>query len=331
MSVHLGLDLGATNLKWSVVEHGPDGWRAIDRGQLPTDVSGGADATVAQLGDVAGGIIHGHPAVSTIGIGVPGAYDPGTGRTRFLPNVPGDWAGRPVAAPVRAATGLPTALINDARAFGLAELRVGAARGARTMVGLTLGTGVGGAVAIAGRIHLGLDGAAGEIGHQTLEPEGLPCTCGNRGCLEAYARADRIATLCGTSSVEEAVRRATAGDARAMDGLAEVGRWLGIGIANLVVLLTPERVVIGGGVAGAGDLLLAPIRRELGARVRMTSLERVRIVVAELGTWAGSVGAAIHGAEAGTRRGTSRAAGKQDDHAAAAGSGGDRGGSGRDG
>ena len=123
-----------------------------------------------------------------------------------------------------AALGIPVALINDARAFGLAELRLGAGRGARSMVGLTLGTGVGGVIAIDGRVVQGHDGTAGELGHQTIEPDGPWCGCGNRGCLEAFARADRIAAACGTATAEEAVARAQAGDQRALDGLAEVGR-----------------------------------------------------------------------------------------------------------
>ena len=296
MSLHLGLDLGATNIKWSLVEH-TDDWTQLDQGQVPTRAAGGPDAIVEQLATLAAQVVAAHPTVVSIGIGVPGQYDPEAGATRFLPNVPGDWAGRPVAAPVAARTGVPTALINDARAFGLAELRLGAGRGARTMIGMTLGTGVGGAVAIDGRMYLGLDGAAGEIGHQTIDPDGLQCTCGNRGCLEAYARADRITALCGTGSVEEAVRRASAGDERALRGLAEVGRYLGVGIANMIVVLTPERVVIGGGVSGAGELLLQPIREELASRVHMTVLDRIEVVLAQLGIWAGSVGAAVHGAE----------------------------------
>ncbi len=296
-SLHLGMDLGATNLKWAVVARSRGRWRQIDRGQEPTRGSRGPDAVVRQLVEVAAVSGSRYPGLASVGIGVPGLYDPRTGRTRFLPNMPGNWAGHPVAEPVNAAVGVPTALINDARAFGLAELRLGAARGARSMIGLTLGTGVGGAIALDGRIYLGTDGTGGELGHQTLEPDGLPCTCGNRGCLEAYARSDRITSLCGTASVQEAVAKASRGDRRALDGLAEVGRFVGIGIANMIVALTPQCVVIGGGVSGAGDLILEPIRRELVNRVRVTSLEGVRVVVAELGTWAGAIGAAIYGAE----------------------------------
>jgi glucokinase len=209
-----------------------------------------------------------------------------------------------VAGPVGAALGLPVALINDARAFGLAELRLGAGRGASSMVGLTLGTGVGGVIAIDGRVHLGHDGTAGEVGHQTIDPDGPLCNCGNHGCLESFARADRIAAACGTETVEAAVEAADAGDARALDGLAQVGRYLGIGIANMITVISPDRVVIGGGIAAAGDLLLGPIRDEVRRRVLMTSLNEVEIVTAELGTWAGAIGAAIHGAEAVSTRAT---------------------------
>jgi glucokinase len=166
------------------------------------------------------------------------------------------------------------------------------------MVGLTLGTGVGGVIAIGGRVHQGHDGTAGELGHQTIDPDGPWCGCGSRGCVEAYARADQVALACGTASAEEAVALAEGGDAQARRGIAEIGRYLGIGIANAVTVLTPDRVVIGGGMSAAGDLLLEPIRDELRRRVRTTSLAGVEVVVAELGTWAGAIGAAIHGADA---------------------------------
>ena len=192
---------------------------------------------------------------------------------------------------------MPAFLVNDARAFGLAELRLGAGRGASTMIGLTLGTGVGGVVAVDGRVHQGHDGTAGEIGHQTIDPDGPWCGCGNRGCLEAFARADQIALACGTATAEEAVRRARDGDERAVAGLRDIGRYLGIGIANMIAVLSPDKVVLGGGVAGAGDLLFEPIREELRRRVRTTALDEVELVAAELGTWAGSIGAAVHGAE----------------------------------
>lgn len=301
---HLGIDLGVTNLKWATLEHAGDGWRILDRGQVPTHAGDGPDAVIGRIAKTGREALGRWPSIASLGIGVPGLYDPIAGATRLLVNMPGDWLHRPVAPPVEALLGVPVALINDARAFGLAELRLGAGRGASSMVGLTLGTGVGGVIAIDGHVHLGHDGTAGEVGHQTIDPDGPPCNCGNHGCLESFARADRIAAACGTETVEAAVEAADAGDARALAGLAHVGRYLGIGIANMITVISPDRVVIGGGIAAAGDLLLGPIRDEVRRRVLTTSLNEVEIVTAELGTWAGAIGAAIHGAEAAARRAT---------------------------
>lgn len=303
-SRHLGLDLGGTNLKWVVVERDGDGWERLDSGSVPTR-AGGPGAIVPQLVEVgraaldglAAGPHGGGPAVTSVGVGVPGLYDPVAGTSRFFPNVPGDWAGVPVAAPIAEGLRLPTRMINDARAFALAESRLGAGRGARTMLGVTLGTGVGGGIVLDGRLLEGLDGTAGEMGHQTIDPDGPWCGCGNRGCVEAYARADQIVAACGTESVEAAIAAARAGDERASGGLRDVGRYLGIGLANMVTVLTPDRVVIGGGVAAAGDAILAPVRAEIVRRVKTTFFDPEAVVTAELGTWAGAIGAAVHGAE----------------------------------
>jgi glucokinase len=303
-SRHLGLDLGGTNLKAVVVEHDGAQWRVLDRDMVATPAADGPDAVVASLIDVGRELVGRSSGVSTVGIGIPGLYDPVAGTTRFLVNVPGAWAGRPVAGPVGVALGMPAALINDARAFGVAELRLGAARGVSTMIGFTLGTGVGGVIAVDGRVHQGHDGTAGELGHQTIEPDGPWCGCGNRGCLEAFARGDQIAALCGTVTPEEAIDRARAGDTRAIDGFAQVGRYLGIGIANMIVVISPDRVVLGGGLAVAADLMLDAIHDELRRRVHTTSLDPVEVVTAELGTWAGAIGAAVHGAEQARRPAT---------------------------
>ncbi len=296
-SRHLGLDLGATNLKWSVVEHDDGSWATLDRGQVATLVADGPEAIVSQLGETGREAIRRWPGIASAGIGVPGLYDPRTGTTRFLVNIPGRWAGRPVAAPVATDLGVPVAMINDARAFGLAELRLGAGRGALSMVGVTLGSGVGGVIAVDGKVHQGHDGTAGEVGHQTIDPDGPSCNCGNFGCLEAFARADRIAEACGTATAEEAVDRARNGDAMAIEGLQRVGQYLGIGLGNLITLFAPDRLVIGGGIAAAGDLLLESARAEIRKRVLTTAVDEVQILTAELGTWAGSIGAAVHGAE----------------------------------
>jgi glucokinase len=294
---HLGLDLGATNVKWAVVGRDDETWSITDRGQFPTAAGDGAEAVLGRMSDLAQRVATERPGIATIGLALPGLFEASSGIATFLPNLPHDWEGRQVLEPIRSRLGLPVALINDARAFGLAELRLGAGRGCSTMVGLVLGTGVGGVVVVDGQVHFGHDGTAGEVGHQTLHPDGPACTCGNRGCLEAFARADAIAAACGTGTAEEAMAAARAGEAMALAGMAEVGRWLGIGIANLIVVLTPDRVVLGGGVAGAGDLLLEPIRDEVRRRVHVTDLDAVEIVTGELGTWAGAIGAAARAAE----------------------------------
>ena len=300
---HVGLDLGATYLKWAVVERSGDAWQAVDRGQVPTGAEEGAGAVIGRMADLVERARDRWGSVGSVGVGVPGLYSADEGITTFLPNLPPDWERRPVVGPLVDRLGLPVTLINDARAFGLAELRLGAGRGCETMVGLTLGSGVGGVVAVTRQVHFGHGGTGGEAGHQTLLPDGPPCTCGNRGCLEAFARADAVAAACGTSTAEEAVTAARGGDPRALAGLREVGGWLGIGISNLIVLFNPERVVLGGGVAGAGDLLLEPIREEIRRRVHVTDLGLVDVVTAELGTWAGAIGAGVRGAQASAERG----------------------------
>lgn len=296
---HIGLDLGGTNVKWAVVEQGgPDGWRTLDQGSIKTDVSAGEASVVPQLAQLAVEVRDGAGGpVESLGVAVPGLYIPETGVVTFLTNVPGDWSAAPCGEPLAEATGLPTVLINDARAFGLAELRFGAGRDVDSFVGLTLGTGIGGVFAIDNQVIQGYRGQAGELGHQTIDPDGPWCGCGDRGCMEAYARADQVALLCGTDSPREAIERARAGDERAIDGLARIGRYLGIGIANAVTVLTPDLVILGGGWASAGDFIIEPIKAEMRRRVITTPVERVDVVLAELGTWAGAIGAAVHGAE----------------------------------
>ena len=264
----------------------------------------GPDAVVPRLGEPSAprrsSAVRGS---SPVGRRRPRPVRPGGRPTRFLVNLPGAWPGVPVAGPVGAALGLPTTLINDARAFGLAELRLGAARGARSMIGLTLGTGVGGVIAIDGRVHLGHDGTGGELGHQTLEPDGPACGCGNRGCLEAFARADRIAAACGTATAEEAMAAARAGDPAAVAGLRrrralprdrhrqhDRGRQSGRG---------RHRRRHRGGVRPAARPDRGRAARAGRTRRRSIASE---VVPAELGTWAGAIGAAVHGAETATGR-----------------------------
>jgi glucokinase len=175
---------------------------------------------------------------------------------------------------------------------------MGAARGCRTVVCLALGTGVGGGVIVDGRLHLGVGGTAGEIGHQTVLPEGPLCGCGNRGCVEAVASARAICEMGGRATVDAVVAAALGGDARAREAVERAAAWIGIAVANAIVLLNPERVVIGGGIAQSGDAFLDPIRAEVRRRVHLARADRIEIVPGELGAAAGAIGAALRGAEA---------------------------------
>ena len=300
MSRHLGLDLGGSAIKVVVLEQrGGEDVERVLVDVTPTAADAGPAGIVAQLGEVGRAASERVGGIESAGITIPGLFDPDTGVADFVTNLGAEaWHGTPVREPVADALGVPTALINDARAFGFGEARLGAARGCDTAAFFTLGTGVGGAVVVGGRLHQGL-GNAGELGHLTVDPgpDAPVCNCGNPGCLEAHAQAAAIARLGGRATSAEVVEAARAGDERAEKALAEVGRWLGVGMANVIVVLNPERIVVGGGVADAGDLLLEPARRELRRRIRVAPLERIEIVRAELGYEAGSIGAALWGAE----------------------------------
>ena len=291
MTLHLGLDLGGTNIKWALVEE--PAVAAV--GSAPTFAHEGPERVVQRLAEVGAAALDGR-RVAAVGIGLPGVFDGAAGTATFLPNLPGDWAGTAVCAPLAAALGARAVLVNDARAFAVGESKLGAACGCRTALFVTVGTGVGGGVVVDGRLHLGI-GTAGEFGHQTVDPAGPVCGCGNRGCVEAVACAGAIAAAAGCATVEDAVEAAQSGDERARAALEQAGRALGIALANAVLLLAPERIVVGGGVAGAGDLLLDPIRDELRRRVRVAPVERIDVVPAELGPGAGAIGAALWAAE----------------------------------
>jgi glucokinase len=293
VTVHLGLDLGGTNIKCAVLD---DTLRVLATDACPTGAEDGPDAVlerVAALGRAATAPF-GEPA--TAGLALPGHFDAESGTGVLLPNLRGDWVGRAIAGPVGGGLGVPVTLVNDVRALTLAELRLGAGRGATDLVCVALGTGVGGGVVIGGRVHLGL-GHAGEIGHTTVDPDGPPCGCGNRGCLDRMAGADAIAALAGQPTVAAAAEAARAGDAASVAAFARAGEYVGRALAGAIVLLWPERVVVGGGVADAGDLLLGPVREEIRRRACVAPVDRIAVVAAELGPVAGAVGAALWAAD----------------------------------
>jgi glucokinase len=246
---------------------------------------------------------------------VPGIVDMASGVTGDLPNLPGRWGDVPVGATLAAATGLPVRLINDARAFVLAEHLQGAAQGADTALCVTVGTGMGGGFVAHGRVLFGLGGAAGEIGHQIVQPGGIACTCGNRGCVEPLSTGPAIAAEAVrrcvqgfTTNLPEMVggdlnritpelvdQAAEAGDPAAIGTLRDAGYWLGLGLAGAIATLAPEVVVMGGGVARPGGHYWRAAEETARAHVHVCDIDRVRFAPAALGYDAGVIGAALWG------------------------------------
>ncbi len=317
--MYIGVDLGGTKIAGAVV----DVQRGTLAGQIvvPTEAHEGPPAVLQRIIQLVKDVCQaaGVPPeqLQGVGLGVPGVFNAATGHTLLLPNLPSAWVDVPLVQPLVAGLGCPVILINDARAFVLGEATWGAGRGAHTVIGLTLGTGIGGGIAINGHLHLGIDGTAGEVGHMTIEPHGLLCGCGNHGCLETLASGPAITSLgiralvhgntTGISDLAgydprrvtpELIGQAAAmGDPVARDILARVGDALGIGVANLVTVLSPDRVVLGGGVAHLGPWLFDAVRSIVRARCRAIPVDRVAILPAALGADAGVIGAAMWAAQ----------------------------------
>jgi glucokinase len=284
----VGLDLGATNIKLAVLE----GERVVDRRQAPTNGHDGVDAVLDRMAEMA----RAAGPFETLGVALPGLFD-SDGAAVLLPNLPADWTGRRIREPLERALGRPVPLVNDGHAFALAESLLGAGRGGGNVMCVVCGTGIGGGLVLEGRLHLGPDERAGEFGHHTVAESGPACECGNRGCLELYAGARAIAAAAGAPTFDEALGRARRGDERAVEAFERAGELIGLAIANVLIFLCPDRVVVGGGVAEAGALLLDPLRASIAARARVAPLERIAVVEAELGAHAGAIGAALWGAQ----------------------------------
>jgi glucokinase len=290
--VRLGLDLGGTNIKVALIDADrlADGDSyLVEQDSLPTLAELGPAHVAARLIQLA----LAYPQAGSIGVGVPGVFDRSSGAIELFPNLPGPWNGYPLLAELRAALGDSVQLINDARAFTLAEGTVGAGRGAHTLVCVTLGTGVGGGIMIGGRLHLGGLGTAGEVAHQIVLADGPLCGCGNRGCVEPLAQAAAVAERAGQKTIEDVYASARGGDERAIEAIDHAARFLGIALANAVALVAPDRIVIGGGIAQAGELVLDPIRRALYQRVTLVDPESIDVRLATLGPIAGAIGAAL--------------------------------------
>jgi glucokinase len=307
--LYAGVDLGGTNLKCALAR--ADGTVVASRA-VPTRSHEGPAAVLERIAGLAAELSAGagRRGPEALGMAVPGLVDRRLGVTRFLPNLPTQWREVPAAEVLSRRLGCSVFLLNDVRAATLGELCFGRGRTATTMAFFAVGTGIGGGVVVGGKLLLGPLGAAGELGHQTIIPDGPTCGCGNRGCLETLASGPAIAAegvrllLSGLApalheiaggdparvTAREMAEAARAGDERVGEAIERAGRFLGIGVANAVVVLHPDLVVIGGGVAQLGDLLLDPVRRTVRERVGMFPTDGVAIEASLLGEEAGTLG-----------------------------------------
>jgi glucokinase len=315
MDHYIGVDLGGTNLRAAIVN--------IESGEFTglkhvlAHAHEGHNAVMVRMADLINDVIASSEFqksdIGGIGIGVPGVLDLERGLVLFLPNLPGNWPKVPLRDTIENRVGLPTFLLNDVRSMTLAEWTYGAGRGVDTIACFAIGTGIGGGLVINGQLHLGIGGTGGELGHQIIDMNGPPCGCGSKGCLEAFASGPAIAAM-GVKAVMQGLttsigdlvdydlnrittrviaEAANAGDAIAQGIYATAGFYIGIAVSNVLAAVGPRKVVIGGGVAQAGDLLLEPIRRTVDERVFIMPKEQVEILPAELGPYAGLVGAAL--------------------------------------
>ena len=312
----VGVDIGGTNLVVGLVP--AEGGDPVALRTRSSSSRRGADATVADVARLVEAAVeetldvHGGDRRDVLGVGVgaPGPLDLRAGIVRTAPNL--GWTDYPLRDEVARAVGLPVNLDNDANCATYGEWWRGAGRGFRLMVGITVGTGIGGGVIVDGQLVHGGSGSAGEIGHTTIDFTGRRCACGNYGCLEAYASGPNIAARAreGLEAGAESVlmdlvdgnpARITAitvyealvlGDAYANEVMLETAKILGAGVANVVNTLNPDAVVIVGGVTRAGDHLFKPLRSEVRRRAFRSSWEACRILPGELPETAGVVGAA---------------------------------------
>lgn len=273
----LGVDLGGTLIRAGLFA---DSGNLLIKQEMLTKVDEGPDAVIARIAGLVrhvcgqAGISMDEGKIRGLGIGSPGPLNPHTGVILSPPNLPG-WDCIPLKERLQQDLGLPVYLNNDANAAVLAEYLYGSGKGVRNLVYMTISTGIGGGIILDGRLLLGEDGNAGEIGHMILQPEGPLCGCGSRGCLEALAsgtgivnrtrerlkaepdRATRLREK-ETLTAKEVIAAAQAGDPLAADIVKETQVFLGLGIANVINLFNPKKIVFGGGVSKAGEYLLKP-------------------------------------------------------------------------
>ena len=285
MSAVIGIDLGGSKIALGLVNQRDE---IIARRRIDTRSEQGLDSVIERIAAEIDSLRAELPAsfeVEAVGVGAPGPVDHVRGKLLKLVNLPGI-SNTPFRGALQARLSLPVALDHDAKAAALGEFHYGAGRKRESMIYIVIGTGVGAAIIYQGRLLYGEGNSAGECGHMTVDPNGHPCHCGSRGCLEAYASGPALAKHYAAATGEtvtgaEVAARAMAGDEMALALLAEAGRALGIAIASLAMTLNIELFVIGGSVSGSGDLLLAPARKwrkrysfkAVSARIQVTASE----------------------------------------------------------
>ena len=306
----VGIDVGGTNIVVGTVAE--DGSEVVGLVSEPTLAEQGADAVVGRIVRLARASMAQAPRreIAGVGIGSPGPLDTKTGVVLLTPNL--GWINMPLRDRIADALGLPATLDNDANCAIFGEWWRGAARGADHVVGLTIGTGIGGGIVLGGQIYHGVSDIAGEIGHMTIDANGRRCKCGNDGCLEAYASGPAIAARAvegirsgAQTALPEYVAgdlsRITAqvvyeaahdGDAYALEMVRDTAKLLGAGVANIINIFNPEVVVICGGVTLAGERLFGPLRSEVQRRAFKPAWEACRILPGALTGTAGVYGAA---------------------------------------
>lgn len=294
----IGIDFGGTSVKSAVVRDG----KIIDRGDVIETAQHNRDSLLDAIFGVVAKLRAAHPDVAAIGIGMPGFVDSANGFVHHLTNVEG-WDEVHLGKIITDRTGLPTTIENDVKAMTYGEWKYGAARGVQHAVCITLGTGVGGGLILSGRLHRGAQFGAGEIGHASIDYRGRPSPYGAYGGLEEYVGnqqiTERAAALYRVNRINRPVEKCTpremAEAARAGDPIARclwetLGDEIGAAMANVVWIVNPEVIVIGGGVAKAGELLFEPIRKSINSRTVQLFHEHLRVVPAELGNDAGIIG-----------------------------------------
>lgn len=307
----IGIDVGGTNVKLALVSRQG---KIIYSNSIPTHAEMGYEYTVNNIKQAIWDLLKETGSkpedIEGIGFGFPGQVDYKSGIVRLAPNIPG-WVDVPIGEIIEKEFNIPTRVDNDVRCAALGELNFGAGKGCENLICITVGTGIGSGLIVNGKLVRGASNAAGEIGHIKLQMNGGPiCGCGDTGCMEAFASGPAIVAMAedyirgGKSTKYRELANpeitpyivyeaAKAGDAVARRIFTIMGEYIGIGLASVVNLLNPEKIIIGGGVAAAGDFLLTPIKETIKERAMKIAGETVAVVPAELGNTAGVIGASM--------------------------------------